>query len=129
MPGDHLAIGAANKRASIEDEFILATHQVKVNDRNTGCFCALAHHLLLTLTSLMQVIGRGVQIHNYVRARRRTVCDGLGVPDILTNGQSQIDTAYLKNARLIACREIPLFIKDPKIRQFPLEISGRDPPL
>ncbi len=92
------------KRRAIENQFVLATDQIGIDDRHPGPGDALAQNFVTT-GQLVHVEGRGIEGQQQLRTRRAGRFGGARLPDVLADCQANTDARHLDQPRGISrCR-------------------------
>ena len=111
---------------ALEHHLVLATDQVRIDQRQAGLLHALAHHLLALIT-LADVEGRGIDDRQQLRPGFLGQAGGLLKPRVLANQQADADARAfgtgLKHTHAVAGREVAPLIKHLVIGQFALGIG------
>jgi hypothetical protein len=110
------ALAAHGHGAAVEDQLVLAAGDVHVDDRQAGLGIALAQHRLAP-GELARVVGRAVDRQQHLRPRGGRAARRLGTPEVLADGDAELDALHLHHAGLRARLEVALLVEHAVVRQ------------
>ena len=126
--GNNLCLGIERKGPTFKDDFILATHQMRIDQRQSALLHTLAH-LNFALEPLAHMEGGCVQHQQQLRASIAGILCGRFKPCIFTDQQTHFHAGDFKHTGLMALCEIPTLVKHLVIGQFLFGVGGNDLPL
>ncbi len=81
----HRALGVHDKGIAVKHQLILAADQIAEHHGNAGFLDPLPHYLLLTHALLIDLIGRGIDDQQHLRALLTRLARGRRIPGILAD--------------------------------------------
>ena len=125
-PRDRLAIGSDDHRVSLEDELVLAPDEVHVRKGTAGFACSARAQLEPSIV-LGRLVRRTID-DDQQPGLRGPCCLGRPVlPDVLADGQRDVDATDLDHLRLVAGHEVAELVEDAVVRQVVLVVPRDDP--
>ena len=126
-PSHRLALGVQGKRAALKNHFVLATHQMCINQRQAAIGHTLAH-ALLALWAFTGMKRRGVQHRQHLRPSVTRQAGRLVEPGVFANEQTHPHAFDLEHAHPVAGCEIAALVKHLVIGQLALVVSAHHLP-
>jgi hypothetical protein len=113
---DNSALRIRKYTPAIEDQFILASYEVAVSDGATEFFCTQTYYLLPFFDfTYMEWRSRDIQNHLNFVERSEKITEPINVPNIKTDGQSDIKAIEIDNEWIIACGKVSLLVEDTEV--------------
>ena len=114
-PACQRTVGLQRKRTAFKDNFVLPTHQMRVNQRQSGGQRPAAHHDL-ALAPFACVKGRGVDHHQQLGPGLFSQLGRLLKPGVFADQQADMKDLtvvcrHRKNAHAVARREVTSLVK------------------
>ena len=117
-----------HKTIAVEDQFILASDEIDVGNRNKIIHGARREHFLPD-AQLPSLVGRRADVDDRFRVSNQGLSPRwtLRIPDIFTNIDTQRDAVEDDGQTLASRLEIPVLIKHTVIGKTGLMLNGHDP--
>jgi len=117
---------------ALENNFVLAAHQMRIDQWQAGCQATRLHHQL-ALAALADMKRRGIDHHQQFGTGLFGLARGFFKPGVFADQQADADGAacgfvafHLENAGALSRREITALVKHLVIGQFALGIGVDD---
>ena len=113
-----------DKRVAVEDQLILAAHQVGV-DEGHALRADVAAHGVIAQVLLVHVIRRAVRHQQHLRAGRAGTHGGVLEPRVFADIDAETHALHAKDERLVGRGEVALFIENSRVRQVVLAVGAQ----
>ena len=123
--GGEAVVGVEHERSSVEDQFVLAAHLVRIDQRQLGLADA-GNGAIEADILLVALKGRAVDDDHDFGARFHQALGDLGEPHVLADHGAEADAAKRDRPRQPGAREHPHLVEDAVVGQLVLVSSRRD---
>ena len=113
-----------DERVAIENQLILATHQVGVDQGHALRADMLAHGVIAQVL-LVHVVGRAVRHQQHLRAGRAGAHGRMLEPRVFADIDAETHALHAKHEGLVRRREVTLFIEHRRVRQVVLAVGAQ----
>ena len=120
-----IALAVDHERRAVEDELVLSTNPIDVDDGQAG-FPGPRRHDIAPQRLLPGVIRRTVGHDQYLCTRLLRGTCGSRKPDVLADDDADPDSCHLNHTGFTARREIPLFVEYRIVGQYLLAVDRAD---
>src|SRR5262249_30269749 len=122
---DNGAAGVQNHAVAIKDKFVLAAHEIVINDDNRVVPGARRQHMLAPPT-VTGMIGRGRDVDQHFSAAGQRLMKkwSIRIPDVFANADSDRHVSESEDRRFSAGLEVPEFIEDAVVGKVHLVVNG-----
>ncbi len=125
-PHRDLALRVHHEGIAVEHQFILPADQIDEDQRYPRLAHPRARDLLFALHLFVDLVGRGVDDQQHLRAGLARLQCRLRIPDVLAHQYARLHAVDLDEGGFGAGREVALLVEHPVVRQAGLAVIGND---